>query len=398
MLRRWRSLLSNSTFWSGNLIVLMATVFLERFGQGIINAVNTNFLVDVLGLSGTQVLWLTGFREIPGLSLMFVAALVMHLPLVQRARLSLVLMGIGYGLYVLVESYTAVVATAMIASLGFHNWSPVEQALGIGLAPKGRSGEVLGTVTSVASLAAIAGMGAVALLAFALPLRAFYAVGGILIIAAAFLVSRLPKTIGDTGKVMPRMLLKRRYSLYYILTFFEGSRMQVFGAFGTLILVQNYGLDARAISLLLLTSSVVNLILVPRFGRLIDRCGERWTLSASYVLLALCFVGYATVHNAWFLGAMVIGINLLVTLHLALTTYVNRIAPPEELSPTLSAGMSINHVSSVAMSLVAGSLLQLVGYEVLCYGAAGIILLSVPFALALRVPAPAAEPSLAAAE
>jgi len=174
--------------------------------------------------------------------------------------------------------------------------------------------------------------------------------------------------------------------------------MQVFGAFGTLILVQNYGLDARAISLLLLTSSVVNLILVPRFGRLIDRCGERWTLSASYVLLALCFVGYATVHNAWFLGAMVIGINLLVTLHLALTTYVNRIAPPEELSPTLSAGMSINHVSSVAMSLVAGSLLQLVGYEVLCYGAAGIILLSVPFALALRVPAPAAEPSLAAAE
>jgi len=398
MLRRWRSLLSNSTFWSGNLIVLMATVFLERFGQGIINAVNTNFLVDVLGLSGTQVLWLTGFREIPGLSLMFVAALVMHLPLVQRARLSLVLMGIGYGLYVLVESYTAVVATAMIASLGFHNWSPVEQALGIGLAPKGRSGEVLGTVTSVASLAAIAGMGAVALLAFALPLRAFYAVGGILIIAAAFLVSRLPKTIGDTGKVMPRMLLKRRYSLYYILTFFEGSRMQVFGAFGTLILVQNYGLDARAISLLLLTSSVVNLILVPRFGRLIDRCGERWTLSASYVLLALCFVGYATVHNALFLGAMVIGINLLVTLHLALTTYVNRIAPPEELSPTLSAGMSINHVSSVAMSLVAGSLLQLVGYEVLCYGAAGIILLSVPFALALRVPAPAAEPSLAAAE
>lgn len=398
MLRRWRSLLSNSTFWSGNLIVLMATVFLERFGQGIINAVNTNFLVDVLGLSGTQVLWLTGFREIPGLSLMFVAALVMHLPLVQRARLSLVLMGIGYGLYVLVESYTAVVATAMIASLGFHNWSPVEQALGIGLAPKGRSGEVLGTVTSVASLAAIAGMGAVALLAFALPLRAFYAVGGILIIAAAFLVSRLPKTIGDTGKVMPRMLLKRRYSLYYILTFFEGSRMQVFGAFGTLILVQNYGLDARAISLLLLTSSVVNLIVVPRFGRLIDRCGERWTLSASYVLLALCFVGYATVHNAWFLGAMVIGINLLVTLHLALTTYVNRIAPPEELSPTLSAGMSINHVSSVAMSLVAGSLLQLVGYEVLCYGAAGIILLSVPFALALRVPAPAAEPSLATAE
>jgi len=398
MLKRWRGPFSDTTFWSTNLIILIATVFLERFGQGIVNAVNTNFFVDALGLSGTQVLWLTGFREIPGLSLMFVAALVMHLPLVRRATLSLVLMGVGYGLYVFVGSYTAVVAVAIIASLGFHNWSPVEQALGMGLAPKGRSGEVLGTITSVASLAAIAGMGVVALLAFALPLRAFYALGGVVIIAAAVLVTRLPVNAASSGKAMPRMLLNRRYGLYYILTFFEGSRMQVFGAFGTLILVQNYGLDARAISLLLLTSSVVNLVVVPRFGKLIDRIGERWTLSASYVLLALCFIGYATVHNALFLSAMVIGINLLVTLHLALTTYVNRIAPPEELSPTLSAGMSINHVSSVGMSLVAGSLLQIVGYETLCYGAAAIILVSVPFALAMRVSAPAPQPGLAAAE
>lgn len=398
MLRRWRGLFSDSSFWSTNLLVLVATVFLERFGQGIVNAVNTNFFVDTLGLSGTEVLWLSGFREVPGLSLMFIAALVMHLPLVRRATLSLILMGIGYGLYIFVGSYTAVVATAIIASLGFHNWTPVEQALGMGLAPKGRSGEVLGTLTSVASLAAIAGMGMVALLAVALPLRAFYALGGVVIVVAAFLVTRLPNDIGSAGRSMPRMLLKRRYSLYYVLTFFEGSRMQVFGAFGTLILVQNYGLDARAISLLLLTSSVVNLIVVPRFGKLIDRFGERWTLSASYVLLALCFIGYATVHNALFLSAMVVGINLLVTLHLALTTYVNRIAPPEELSPTLSAGMSINHVSSVGMSLVAGSLLQIVGYETLCYGAAGIILASVPFALALRVPALAPQPGLAAAK
>jgi len=398
MLKRWRGPFSDTTFWSTNLIVLIVTVFLERFGQGIVNAVNTNFFVDVLGLSGSEVLWLTGLREIPGLSLMFVAALVMHLPLVRRAMLSLVLMGIGYGLYVFVGSYTAVVATAIIASLGFHNWSPVEQALGMGLAPKGRSGEVLGTITSVASLAAIAGMGVVALLAFALPLRAFYALGGVVIVVAACLVTRLPMNAASAGKAMPRMLLKRRYSLYYILTFFEGSRMQVFGAFGALILVQNYGLDARAISLLLLTSSAVNLIVVPRFGKLIDRFGERWTLSVSYVLLALCFIGYATVHNALFLCAMVIGINLLVTLHLALTTYVNRIAPPEELSPTLSAGMSINHVSSVGMSIVAGSLLQLVGYETLCYGAAGIILTSVPFALALRIPTPIHQARLAVAE
>jgi hypothetical protein len=47
------------------------------------------------------------------------------------------------------------------------------------------------------------------------------------------------------------------------------------------------------------------------------------------------------------------------------------------------------------MSLVAGSLLGVVGYETLAIGAAVIILISVPFALAMRVdrsPEPNAEP------
>jgi predicted MFS family arabinose efflux permease len=164
--------------------------------------------------------------------------------------------------------------------------------------------------------------------------------------------------------------------------------MQVFGTFGTLILVQNYGLDARQISLLLVVSGIVNFVLAPRLGQLLDIVGERIMLSASYVALALCFIGYATVHNVWFLCAMLIGINLLVTLRIGLSTYVNRIAPPEELTPTLSAGVSINHITSVTMSLLAGMLLELVGYEWLCWGAAGIIFLSVPFALAIKIGTP----------
>jgi predicted MFS family arabinose efflux permease len=215
-------------------------------------------------------------------------------------------------------------------------------------------------------------------------LRAFYILGGIAICMGGLLVLRIPASVGERTAAQPRMILKWRYWLYYVLIFFEGSRMQVFGSFGTLVLVQDYGLDAREISLLLVVSGVVNFLLAPRMGQLIDRWGERWTLSISYVALALCFVGYATVHNVWFLAAMLICINLLVTLRIGLSTYVNRIAPPEELTPTLSAGVSINHITSVSMSLVAGTLLSIVGYEWLCWGAAAVIMLSVPFALAIK--------------
>jgi len=46
--------------------------------------------------------------------------------------------------------------------------------------------------------------------------------------------------------------------------------------------------------------------------------------------------------------------------------------------------VSLNHITSVAMSLVAGSLVNSLGYQTLCLAAAVMILLSVPFALSLR--------------
>ena len=384
---------SSALMWSSNLVLLAFTVFLVNFGQGLFNGVSTNFFVNVLGLSGRQVLWMTGIREIPGLSLMLIAALITHLPLSHRTAMSLVVMGVGFGLYAAAHSYLALLVVVVIASLGFHNWLPLSSSLGLALTKKEHSGRILGMISSTGALASIVGMGIAALLAAALPLRAFFILGGIAIVLGGLLVLRIPRNVGESQQAEPRLLLKRCYWLYYVLIFFEGSRMQVFAAFGTLILVQNYGLDARQISLLLAVSGMVNFVLSPRLGHLLDTVGERIMLSTSYVALAFCFVGYATVHNVWFLCAMLTGINLLVTLGYGLSSYVNRIAPREELTPTLSAGVSVNHITSVSMSLLAGTLLSVVGYEALCWGAAGVILLSVPFALAIKIVAPPVQPA-----
>ena len=293
-------------------------------------------------------------------------------------------MGIGYGLYSLAHSYLALLAVAIVASLGFHNWIPLRSALGLALAEKRHSGRVLGSLDSIGALATIIGMLGVALFSAPVSLRGFFVIAGLSMVVGGLIVSRLPKNVSDVSEKQPRLLLKRRYWLYYVLILFEGSRMQVFHTFGTLILVQYYGFGTRDVSILLVVSGLVNFLVAPLLGRLLDTLGERLTLSASYVLLALCFVGYATVHHAWFLSAMLIGIRLLVTLRIGLSTYVNRIAPPDELTATLSAGVSINHITSVTMSLLAGSLLGMFGYEALCWGSALIITLSVPFALAIR--------------
>ncbi|MFH1085732.1 MAG: MFS transporter [Chloroflexota bacterium] len=388
--------------WSPNLIVLLVTVFAVNFGQGLFRGAQTNFYIQTLGMGGREVLWLAGLREIPGLALIFVAALIMRIPLARRGVLALIVMGVGYGLYAAVGSFTGLVVVAIVGSLGFHVWMPIVNALGMSLVAREHAGRVMGTIARMRALSSIVGMGIIAVLAKLasdMSLSVYFVAGGALTLLAAALLAKIPANVGTASAAEPRILLKRRYWLYYVLVFFEGSRVQVFGTFSTLILVESYGLDVGAISLLLLASSAVNMLFATPLGTLLDRYGEGRVMPVSYVLLAMSFFGYATVHNVWALGLFLIAINLLVTLEMGLSTWVRRIAPEEELTPTLSAGVSINHITSVGVSLLAGSLLAVVGYEALCYGAAAIILSSVPFAIAMRVPVhPAPQPIPSAAE
>lgn len=390
-----------TTVWTRDLVLLACAMFLNRFGQGLLSSARTNFFIDTLGLTGNQVLWLEGIRELPGLGLMFIAALTMRWPLSRRAALSVLIMGVGYALYASVNSYTALLAVAIVASLGVHMWIPLSRSLGMCLSTKDTTGQVLGSLSSVGALASIVGMGVVSVVAKllgSLSLRAYYVGGAILIVAAGYLILRISTSVGATRQRQPRMLLKRRYWLYYVLTFFQGSRKQVLNTFGMLVLVENFGLEVWQISTLMFVSSITNLAAGPYIGYLVDRFGERKTVSLSYVFLALCCIGFAAIHDVWILAVLLIAIKLAVMLGMGLSTYVHKIAPAEELTPTLSAGISINHVTSVTMPIIAGALLPLVGYEGVFLGTAGLILLSIPFALGLKVseiPAPRAAPASA---
>ncbi len=317
--------------WTPNLIMMAVAGFMGRFGLGLTDGARTNFFLDTLGLTGDQVLWLEGIREIPGLALMFIAAFTMLLPLSKRAAAALLLSGIGYALFATVHSYTALLVVALIASLGLHMWMPLESSLAMNLSGKVQTGQVMGTLNAIGALASIVGMGALTLISIAaasMPLELYYLIGGGLIIVSALLIFRLPNDIGATETKPPRMLLKGKYWLFYILTFFQGSRKQVLNTFGMLVLVDRYKLEVWQISLLLLASSVINMFASPYLGKLLDLWGERKTTSICYVILTLCCVGFAVMDNVWVLVALLLMIKVVVTLGISLSTYVYRIAPP----------------------------------------------------------------------
>ncbi len=400
-IERLRAALANSDFWSTSLLLLAASGFAVAFGEGVINSARTNFFVDVIGLSGTQVLWLEGLRELPGILLIVIAAALMHLPATLRAAAAIIVMGLGFVLEAATHSFWPLVAMAVIASTGTHVWMPLQNVLGFSVVPVRYSGRALGTLGAVGALAGIVGMGVISLVSGldgAISLRLYFVVGGILIVLGGVLLFKLPRNLGATAERQPRIVLKTRYWLYYVLTFFEGSRKQVLNTFGTLYLVDQFKLPVWQISALLMVSSIVNLVANPLIGLLVDRLGERKTLAGSYVGLVLCCVGFAVSTQPLVLAAVFVVMRMLVLMGIGLNTYVNRMAPREELDPTLSAGISINHITSVAMPIVAGLLLPAIGYPGVFVGTAAIIVLSVPFALAIRVPMPEGEMVAAPAE
>ncbi len=392
----------DGTIWTRTLVLFAIAVFCDRFGQGLLGGARMNFFIETIGLSGSQVLWLEGIRELPGLALIFIAALTMRMPLMRQATLSLILMAFGYALFAFIGSYAGLLLAAVIASFGFHLWIPLNSSIGLSLSDKESAGRVLGTLAGVGSLAAIAGMGAIAVISSLfqdMPLGNYYILGGAFIFLAGLVFFFLPKDVGQTQVKPARIVVKKRYWLYYVLIFLAGARKLVLGSLITLILVQDFHLRVQHMSALTFLSSLLIFLFASRLGSLIDRFGERVTTTAAYGILAVCCLGFATINHLWILLVLWVVIRLTMPLGMGLSTYVYRTAPPQELTPTLTAGVTFDHISSVGVPFLVTAVLPLIQYRGVFLATAALIMISIPFARALQVRADATpQPILSTAD
>ena len=90
-------------------------------------------------------------------------------------------------------------------------------------------------------------------------------------------------------------------------------------------------------------------------------------LSMSYIGLALVFFGYAVVQHRPTLYVLYCIDNLIFFGGIALTTYIHKIAPEEDLKPSLAMGVTMNHVAAVTAPLVGGFAWHYFGYQVIFF-------------------------------
>ena len=99
---------------------------------------------------------------------------------------------------------------------------------------------------------------------------------------------------GNTG--LPpkrRVVLRRRYWLFYTLSFLLGSRRHIFTTFAIYLLVREYGINIQTTAVLFFVNSLINIVTLRWVGQLVSRYGERLMLSIAFAALTLVFLGYA---------------------------------------------------------------------------------------------------------
>jgi hypothetical protein len=353
-------------------------------------SLNDNFVVNQIGITPLQKGLLEGIRESCGILALGVLAILAGLaePIIAFAMLLLV--GVGLGAYFGVHSFLWLTAMSVVWSQGLHVWMPLPGSMMLSLAEEGRTGRRLGQLQSAGALGGLGGLLVALLLTqLTVPIRPLYLLAGGGAVVAAFIYLGVPRDIKTPG---PRFVVRREYGLYYFLCFLEGWRKQIFMAFAGFYLVHDYGMPLKNMLGMWIAVQAAGWFLSPLAGRLIDRAGERKVLTIYYTCLVFVFVGYAFLGNPYLLSALFVTDGVFFALAMALTTYVRRLAPPQEHTPTLSMGVAMNHVAAVSMPLVGGFLWKYLGHQwTFGIGAAAAALSLIPVSfLPGRAPAAAA--------
>jgi predicted MFS family arabinose efflux permease len=338
-----------------------------------------NFAVEVFDASPTDVGLIQAAREIPGLLAFGVGALAVYLTESRITAISIVVIGVGLLLCGLSPTIVVLGLATVVMSFGFHYFVPANSSQLLMLADSNNLGKAQGRLQSYESLAGFVGAGLVLVLTIFLDYRVtFYLIGAAIVLTGLYLIVALPPNRAKSEKRKVR--LKKKYWLYYTLSFLRGCRRHIFTTFALFLLVKFHGLSITAVSAIMLANSLITIFTNRALGTLSDRLGERAILVGSSFLLIFIFTGYAYVDFLPLLIALFLADNILFGSSIALKSYLRKISTSEDLTSCLSFGMTANHITAVVVPVIGGVVWSLFGHEATFIAGAAIVAVDMLFA------------------
>jgi predicted MFS family arabinose efflux permease len=344
-----------------------------------------NFLNERFALTSFQRSFLEFPRELPGFLVVFVSALLWFVCSRRLGAISLLLSVVGVLLIGFASpSYGIMVVWLFIYSMGQHLIMPVASTIGMELAREGQTGQRLGQLNAIRNLAGFRYLN--------FSFQTVFLIAALALAAAAVLLFSMQR-----GRPQPSttfLKLHKEYRLYYLLAVLYGSRKQLFITFAPWVLVTIFNQPTQLIATLYTISGVIGILFQPLLGRMIDNLGERFVLSSEAVLLVFVCVGYGfsksvfPEHTAFLIvcGCFLLD-QMLMSVSMARSTFMKKIAKaPEDIQPALTAGVTIDHIFSIAVALIGGAIWNAFGFQYVFLMGAGIAVINFFTAMRVRVP------------
>ena len=334
-----------------------------------------NFAVDIAGLGGNHVGVIQSVREIPGFLALLTVYVIMIIKEHRLSALSVLLLGFGLAITGLLPSYAGLILTTLIMSFGFHYYETTNMSLTLQYFDENTSPWVFGKQRSYAAASSIAVGLLIYGLAFFLSFPQIYLIVGVLIIgAAAWALAQKPAQ-QQVVRQRKKMILRKKYWLFYFLTFMAGARRQIFIAFSVLLMVQKFHYTVQEVTILFVINNLINYYLSPLIGNSIIRFGERKVLSLEYLSLVFIFIAYAWTDSKWLVAALYILDHIFFNFAIAIRTYFQKVGDPRDIAPSMAVGFTINHIAAVFLPAL-GGFLWVVDYRIPFLGGAAMALIS----------------------
>jgi len=318
-----------------------------------------NFAVDEVGISGLQMGVIQSIREIPG----FLALLVVYLLYLFKehkfAAYNIILLGVSVFATGFFPSYNGLILTTLVMSIGFHYFETVNQSLTLQYFNKTQAPIVIGKIKSIGALTNILVGATIWSISKYMSLSwQFAAFGLIVVLLGLFALTKKP-----TDKNLPvqqkKMILKKKYWLFYVLNFLSGARRQVFVVFAVFMLVDKYHFGVEGIAILFIINNIATYFISPLVAKAINRFGERTILSIEYLSLIIIFLSYAYIENPLIIAGLYIADHIFFSASMAINTFFQKTAETQDIAPSMAVGFTINHISAVVIPVIGGALWML---------------------------------------
>ncbi len=371
------------------LIFLIATA-VYAIGMGFVDNTLSNYFSEVYHVNAAQRGFIEFPRELPGMLCLILIAAVSFLGDLKLMIISQVLTTVGIlmlGLFT--PTFAFMLVYLFINSVGLHLALPLSDSIALSLIEEEKKGKRMGQINGVRTgFAMVAGIIGFFFFKYGIfrldtTVRWVFISAAILFAITCILFVMLHKIVHN-DIVKPRknrLLLKKKFKKYYMLSVVYGTHKQIIFVFGPWVLIELLSFGADYLSLFAVIGAAVGMVCLPIIGKWVDKFGIRKVLIweavsniAIYVVYGILAGGFADNTIAKIGLPVIIVCAVFVVQKMALqmsmvrTMYVMRIADsPEEVTPTLSAGVSLDHLTSIIIALAGGWAWNMFGPQYVFY-------------------------------